>query len=103
MRKRTIEVLYSKKVLEDIKKQKFDWWIIHAGEHSSGKKHIGYVITVGKSKLIKLDDVLNLLTKKNQKKWVVEYTDGDWVIMIDIWKSCDKLKELVKNLKTIRK
>jgi len=103
MRKRTIEVLYSKKVLDQIKKEKLGWWIIHADEHSSGKKHIGYIITVGKSKLVKLDDVLNLLTKKSQEKWVVEKSDGDWIHYIDIWESCDKLKELIKQLKKYKK
>jgi len=99
MRKRTIEVLYSKKALDQIKKEKLTWWIIHSDEHPSGRKHIGYIKIVRKSKLIKLNDVLNLLTKKGQEKWVVTYTDGDWVTMIDIWKSCNKLKELIKELK----
>lgn len=99
MRKRTIEVLYSKKALEQIKKEKLNWWIIHSDEHPSGKKHIGYIKVVGKSKLIKLDDVLSLLTKKNQEKWVIEKSDGDWVHSVDIWESCDNLKKLIKELK----
>lgn len=98
MRKRTIEVLYSKKALDQIKKEKLTWWIIHSDEHPSGRKYIGYIKIVGKPKLIKLDDVLKLLTKKEQEKWVVEKSDGDWVTCIDIWESCNKLKELVKEL-----
>ena len=41
-KRRTIEVLYSKEALKDIKKQGFDWWIIHSDEHPSRRKHIGY-------------------------------------------------------------
>jgi len=41
-RKRKMECLYSKKALDDIKKQGYVWWIIHSDEHPSGKKHIGY-------------------------------------------------------------
>ena len=36
--------------LEDIKKQKFTWWIIHSTEHPTGRKHIGYIAPTGKDK-----------------------------------------------------
>jgi len=50
MGKRKIEVLYSEEALEDIKKQKFTWWIIHSTEHPTGRKHIGYIAPTGKDK-----------------------------------------------------
>lgn len=47
---------------------------------------------------IEKKDIIKLLHKRNQHKWVVEYME-DWITLVDMDKSVIKLKKLINDLK----